>query len=84
MALRLMITTHLMTAGANAGMPSGVACNAKLLAYDFAAHIMPERAQGGLSSVALGLGVDPANKTCTGQSGGGGHHPSPPGPPPPP
>ena len=36
----------------------------------------------GLAAVALGLGVDPATKSCTGPAPGPG--PSPPGPPPPP
>jgi hypothetical protein len=72
-----------------AAIPANVLCDSKLLAYDFAAELLPERAAkaGGLAPVALGLGVDPANKSCTdthGGGGGGGHHPSPPGPPPPP
>ena len=64
-------------------IPSDVLCNSKLLAYDFAQKLMPERSGDGLASVALGLGVFPGNKTCV-PGGGSGHHPSPPGPPPPP
>jgi hypothetical protein len=67
-----------------AAIPADILCNSKLLAYDFAEMLMPERSGDGLASVALGLGVFPANKTCVPDGGGGGHHPSPPGPPPPP
>ena len=81
----MMSLTFSLAAGAAAGMPEPLACQAKLLAYDFASHIQPERAGGGgLAAVALGLGISPANRTCvTASGGGGGHHPRP-GPPPPP
>ena len=103
-----MLLQLALLAPAAASIPADVLCNSKLLAYDFAATLLPERAakadgampphptpqlattltlwRAGLAAVALGLGVNPANKTCT-TSGGGhghGHGPSPPGPPPPP
>ena len=63
--------------------PSNIQCQAKLLAYEFASQLLPERAVApqGLAEVALGLGVDAATKTCTGPSP---PTPKPPGPPPPP
>jgi len=66
-------------AGARAVDPD-VFCNTKRLALEFAGDILPERAgtPGGLDVIALGLGVDPVTKNCTGPS------PNPPPAPPPP
>ena len=45
------------------GIPGDVLCNSKVLAYEFAAKLMPERASdGGLAPVAAGLGVDPGQR----------------------
>ena len=35
-------------------MPSDLACNSKLLAYDFAVSLQPERDAAGLAVIALG------------------------------
>ena len=47
------------------GMPSHVLCEAQVLAYQFAAKLMPERGTAGLAPVAEGLDVDPANMNCS-------------------
>ena len=63
------------------GMPGNLTCNSKLLAYQFASILQPERDSGGMAAIAMGLGVDPSTNTCTGPAPG----PSPgPGPSPPP
>ena len=66
-----MLTAILLSPLALGGIPADVLCESKVLAYEFAQKLMPERAStaGGLDAVAAGLGfaagVDPTTFNCS-------------------
>ena len=54
LCMRVLACTAVAFASSGNPVPSDILCNSKLLAYDFALKLMPERGAAGLAPVASG------------------------------